>query len=77
MIATYHGHGIDLTSLRRRHPVSLKGTTLAALVDIAERLGLAARAIRLELEDLGKLTRPCILHLNLNHFVVLSRESAR
>jgi ATP-binding cassette subfamily B protein RaxB len=77
MIATYHGHGIDLTSLRRRHPVSLKGTTLAALVDIAERLGLAARAIRLELEDLGKLTRPCILHLNLNHFVVLSRASAR
>jgi ATP-binding cassette subfamily B protein RaxB len=77
MIATYHGRGTDLTSLRRRHAISLKGTTLAALVEVAERLGLAARAIRLELEDLGKLARPCILHWNLNHFVVLSRASAR
>jgi ATP-binding cassette subfamily B protein RaxB len=77
MIATYHGRGTDLTALRRRYPVSLKGTTLAALIETAERLGLAARAVRLELEDLGKLARPCILHWNLNHFVVLSRSNAR
>ena len=28
MIASYHGHRIDLNTLRRRHPVSLKGVTL-------------------------------------------------
>ena len=25
MISSYHGHRIDLNTLRRRHPVSLKG----------------------------------------------------
>jgi hypothetical protein len=28
MIASYFGHRIDLDTLRRRHPVSLKGMTL-------------------------------------------------
>lgn len=28
MISSYHGHRIDLNTLRRRHPVSLKGVTL-------------------------------------------------
>ena len=73
MIAGFHGHRVDLASLRRSHPVSLKGTTLASLVDVAHRLGLATRAVRLELEDLGRLRTPCILHWNLDHFVVLKR----
>lgn len=35
-------------------------------------MGLTTRALRLELSDLRKLRRPCILHWGLNHFVVLS-----
>ena len=31
MIASYHGHRTDMNSLRRRHPVSLKGVTLRDL----------------------------------------------
>ncbi|HEU4619130.1 MAG TPA: peptidase domain-containing ABC transporter [Gammaproteobacteria bacterium] len=77
MVACYYGRGTDLAALRRRHAVSLKGTTLASLIELAERLGLASRALRLELEDLAKLKRPCILHWNLNHFVVLSKAGAR
>ena len=32
MVATYHGHQLDLPSLRRRFSMSLKGATLAQLM---------------------------------------------
>ncbi len=77
MIAGYHGRRIDLAVLRRRHGVSLKGTTLKSLIDVAHRLGLATRAVRLELDELRRLATPCILHWNLDHFVVLKRARRR
>jgi len=77
MIACYHGHAADVATLRRRFSVSLQGTTLAALCDFAARLGLASRAVRLELEDLRRLALPCVLHWNFTHFVVLRRAGAR
>ena len=77
MIACYHGHRIDLAGLRRRFTVSLKGATLAYLMQVAGRLHLAPRPLRLELEELSKLRTPCVLHWDLNHFVVLKSADAR
>lgn len=71
MVANYFGHGIDMVTLRKRFPTSLKGATLADVMLIAHQLGMAGRALRLELDELGKLRRPCILHWEMNHFVVL------
>lgn len=71
MVAGFFGHDIDLISLRRRFGTSLKGATLAHVMDMAYALGLASRALRLELHELGRLQRPCILHWDMNHFVVL------
>ncbi len=71
MIAASHGYEIDLNTLRRRFPVSVKGTTLKALIEVAGQLGLASRALRLEPEHLRELRLPAILHWDLNHFVVL------
>lgn len=71
MVAGYHGQLTDLASLRRQHPVSLKGMTLVGMVEVAERMGLAGRALRLEPESLGQLAVPAILHWDMNHFVVL------
>jgi ATP-binding cassette subfamily B protein RaxB len=71
MIASAHGHRIDLASLRARHPQSLKGATLVDVVRIAEGLQLNSRALRAEPEDLAQLALPCLLHWDLNHFVVL------
>ena len=72
MIASYYGHCVDVGRLRRRFAISAKGTTLAALIDFASRLQLSTRPVRLELEDLGRLRLPCILHWNFTHFVVLA-----
>lgn len=73
MVANYYGHSIDLISLRRRFSTSLKGATLADVMQMAHRLGMGGRALRLEVEELEKLRRPCILHWDLNHFVVLKK----
>ena len=45
MIASYHGHHTDLTDLRRRFGMSLRGATLRDLVRVADQLGLAAELI--------------------------------
>ncbi len=71
MVASYHGHRIDLNTLRRRHPVSLKGATLRSLIQIATQLHLACRPVRFDLEGLQQLRLPAIVHWDMNHFVVL------
>jgi ATP-binding cassette, subfamily B, bacterial CvaB/MchF/RaxB len=71
MIATFHGRYTDPAALRRAHGFSLKGATLRDVVAVADRVGLAARPLRLDLEELGMLRTPCILHWDMNHFVVL------
>jgi ATP-binding cassette subfamily B protein RaxB len=73
MVAAWHGQDSDLTSLRSRFPVSLNGTTLKDLMTVASALGLGARAVRCDLEDLGDLRSPCILHWDFDHFVVLEK----
>ncbi len=77
MVASVHGHGIDLPTLRRRFPLSLKGARLNLLIEIAAQLGMRGRPLRLELSDLGQLQRPCLLHWDLNHFVVLHKVSRK
>jgi len=71
MIASYYGRQSDLNTLRREYPVSLKGATLAMVMETAAKLGLAGRPLRLEIEQLRSLRTPAILHWDMNHFVVL------
>jgi len=71
MVASAHGHRTDLPSLRRRFSLSAKGATLGDLVRMADALQLNSRALRAELDELAQLQTPCILHWDLNHFVVL------
>ena len=71
MISSYHGHRIDLNTLRRRHPVSLRGVTLRAMIQVASQMGFACRPLRFELGHLRQLHLPTIVHWDMNHFVVL------
>lgn len=76
-VAAYHGFETDMVSLRARFPISLKGTTLATIIRIAEAMGLSSRPLRLEPEALEQIALPAILHWNLEHFVVLTRIGGR
>jgi len=71
MVAGYHGNQVGAAELRRRFGLSLKGATLKDVVQIADKMGLASRPVRLELHELSLLKTPCVLHWDLSHFVVL------
>ena len=77
MISAYHGHRVDISTLRRRYPVSLRGVTLKAMIQVANHMQLAGRPLRFELGDLRRLNLPTIVHWDMSHFVVLKSVTKR
>jgi ATP-binding cassette subfamily B protein RaxB len=73
MVASYWGHRIDLSSMRQRFSVSLKGATLKGVMAMAQGLKLQPRPLKLEMVHLPELKLPAVLHWDMNHFVVLKR----
>ncbi|ASK27262.1 peptidase domain-containing ABC transporter [Neisseria chenwenguii] len=71
-IAGYHGYNTDLRTMRQKYSLSQKGMTMAHIVRYGNELNLTSRALRLDLPDLPNLKTPCILHWDMNHFVVLA-----
>lgn len=74
MISTAFGKEMTLADLRRRFSVSARGMNLRAMLRIADALDIIARPVRLEIDDLGDLKMPAVLHWELNHFVVVERR---
>ncbi|CAB3753575.1 peptidase domain-containing ABC transporter [Paraburkholderia solisilvae] len=72
MIAGFHGNHTSLRALRARFSVSQKGVNLMQLIKIAAQLNLSTRALKLDVEQIAQLRLPCILHWDLQHFVVLT-----
>lgn len=77
MVAGYHGSEIDLRAMRRRFGSSIKGITLARIVTIAHSMGFTARPVKGELSYLAEAPKPCILHWDLSHFVVLCEMNSK
>ena len=77
MVAGFYGYKANLNELRQKFSLSIEGCTLLDLMNFAERLQLTSRPLRIELEDLPALKLPCILHWDLNHFVVLKAVHAK
>ena len=73
MIAGNYGLELDLGALRLRFTTPTRGATLDSIIDCAEKLGFITRPLRIELEDLGAVRLPAIVHWNLNHFVVIEK----
>ncbi len=71
MVANYHGNAITIDKLRLTSQISIQGCDLGSLLKHAAQLELSGRALRTELNELGELKTPAILHWNFNHFVVL------
>ncbi len=71
MVSGYHGHQVDVTRLRQRFPLTLRGANLKQIISIAAQLNLSSRALRTDLDGLRDIKTPAILHWDFNHFVVL------
>src|SRR3712207_3598482 len=55
MVAGYFGARLGLSELRRQFGMSLRGATLREIVRIADQLGMAARPLRLEMNELSQI----------------------
>lgn len=73
MVASYYGHRLDMPAMRKKFSANLKGMNLQQLIELGDSLGLASRALQCPIEDVPKLALPCILHWDMNHFVVLTK----
>ena len=73
MIAGHWGRPLGMPAMRRRFSLSVHGATLADLIEMASALRLGSRPLQLTLEELPQLALPCILHWDMDHFVVLER----
>ncbi|WP_131794011.1 peptidase domain-containing ABC transporter [Fluoribacter gormanii] len=71
MVSNYHGHSIDLFSLREIEEPSMNGSTMLDIVKLLEKLKFNTRALRVDVTELKHVQCPAILHWNMNHFVVL------
>lgn len=72
MVLAYYGKWIPLEKIREDCDISRDGSTAVNILKAARNYGLKSSAYRFEpdeLRDEGEF--PCIIHWNLNHFVVL------
>ena len=77
MVAAAHGTELPLTTLRERYAAYDHGPCLRTILGVAGALGLDARPLRTDLDELGRLRLPAILHWQLDHFVVLAKTGRK
>lgn len=73
MVSSYYGNKIDISSIRRIQTTGYNGMNLEQMIMVANSLELASRALKCPLDEIDKLSLPCIVHWDLNHFVVLTK----
>lgn len=71
MLAYYDIKG-SLKSLVKRYPRYAMGMNLRGVMEILQIHGLRTRALECPVESVGELALPCILHWNMQQFVVLA-----
>lgn len=77
MVSSYHGQRIDLADLRHTLGAAQDGVNLKQLMTQASHIGLSCHPVKVELNALKNLQTPCILHWDMNHFVVLRKATRR
>lgn len=71
MILAYYGKWLPIEKIREDCGVSRDGSNAKNIMKAARSYGLKAEAYKLEPEELKAVHKvPCIIHWNLNHFVV-------
>lgn len=71
MILAHHGRWVPLPELREACGVSRDGSRASNLVRAARRYGLTAQGFRCEPKHLATTAMPCIVFVDMNHYVVL------
>lgn len=71
MILKYYGRYLPLEEVREACAVSRNGCNAASIVLAGQRFGLIGKGFSCDIARLHELPKPCILHWDFKHFVVL------
>jgi ABC-type bacteriocin/lantibiotic exporter with double-glycine peptidase domain len=77
MVLGAHGIGGAAAECRRLCDAGRDGTRVRTLVAVADRFGLAGRAVSVDADALGTLPLPAIAHWKSRHFVVVEQWTPR
>ena len=73
MVMAFHKKWVPLERLRVDCGVSRDGSSAKAILKVARMYGFEAKGFRVEPINLKSIPMPCIIHWNMNHFVVLTK----
>ena len=78
MVARSHGKTYSLTTLRDLCHITRDGVTMLGISDAAETIGYKTMGVKITYEELiEEAPKPCIIHWDQNHFVVLYRTEKK
>lgn len=72
IMLAYHNIKYNLKDLRKRYPQFIKGSNLRGIMDLLKVNGLQTRPLSCPVDEVDNLKLPCILHWNMQQFVVLA-----
>lgn len=75
MIAAFYGKSYSLQKLRTLSHITREGVSLLGLSDAAEALGFRTIGARITIEQLIEVPKPCVVHWDQDHFVVVYKYS--
>lgn len=71
MVCAFYGKRYGVNKLEQIAPCTTEGISILSLSKAAQELMLENKCLRCTLDVLIEIARPCILHWNQNHYVVL------
>ncbi len=77
MVMAYYKKWVPLERLRVDCGVSRDGSSAKAILKVARMYGFDAQGFKVEPDKLHALPMPCIIHWNMNHFVVLTKLTTK
>lgn len=77
MVCRAFGRRVSLARIRQLAHTAYDGTSLKAIISAASELGLAARGVKVDPEQLRDVPVPAIVHWEGNHWVVLCEVRRR
>lgn len=75
MIAAFYGKIYSLQKLRQLAHITREGVSLLGLSEAAEAIGFRTIGARITLEQLAEAPKPCVVHWDQEHFVVVYKYS--
>ncbi|ABN61671.1 peptidase domain-containing ABC transporter [Shewanella baltica] len=73
MISSFYQRKTNLISLRKEFNFSESGMSIRTLCEYAAQIKLGTRPLQADIHEMSQLRLPCILHWDLNHFVILTK----